>query len=143
MTERKRKRNTRTFNAGEGFHISRQPVVRVAADDRQRNVDGAAQLPLAYGPPLLCAIARDSHCIFAVWNIDWLSLFEKGMPVDRQIHLRVYRADGLQEKTVWRRSRCPGRIVSQHRNCMARTPLKSDPTNPPMSGIQSRSRKRL
>jgi hypothetical protein len=100
MTERKRKRNTRTFNAGEGFHISRQPVVRVAADDRQRNVDGAAQLPLAYGPPLLCAIARDSHCIFAVWNIDWLSLFEKGMPVDRQIHLRVYRADGLQEKTV-------------------------------------------
>jgi len=34
------------------------------------------------------------------WNIDWASVFAKAMPVDRQVHLRVSRADGLEEKSV-------------------------------------------
>jgi hypothetical protein len=100
MTETKRKRNTRTLKAREGFEISGEPVVRLAADNRPKDSGNSIALPRAYGPPVLFAIARDSRCIFAGWNIDWLSVFEKALPVDRQVHLRVYRADGLEEKGV-------------------------------------------
>jgi hypothetical protein len=101
MTERKRKRNTRTLKMREGFQISRKPVVRLAADDRLKDAAGnSIGLPRAYGSPILFGIARDSRCIFAGWNIDWLSVFEKAMPVDRQVHLRVYRPDGLEEKSM-------------------------------------------
>lgn len=100
MTETKRKRNTRTLKTREGFQISREPVVCVAADNRPKDSGNSIALPRAYGTPVLFAIARDSCCIFAGWNIDWLSVFEKTMPVDRQVHLRVYRADGLEEKSV-------------------------------------------
>lgn len=100
MTETKRKRNTRTLNGREGFQVSREPVVCLAADDQPKDSGNRIALPRAYGPPVLFAIARDSRCIFAGWNIDWLSVFEKAMPVDRQVHLRIYRADGLEEKSV-------------------------------------------
>src|SRR5438876_7586324 len=100
MTETKRKRNTRTLKAHEGFQISKEPVVRGAVDDGLQNIGGGVGLPRAYGAPIFFAIARDPHCIFAGWNIDWLSVFEKAMPVDRQVHLRVYRADGLEEKSA-------------------------------------------
>ena len=99
MTETKRKRNRRTLKAREGFQISREPVVHLAAHNRRKN-GGGVGLPRAYGAPILFAIARDSHCIFAGWNIDWLSVFEKSMPADRQVYLRVYRAGGPEEKTV-------------------------------------------
>jgi len=100
MAERKRKRNMRTLKTRKGFQISRKPVVRLAADDRLKDAGDSTGLPRVYGPPILFAIARDSGCIFTGWNIDWLSVFEKAIPVDRQVHLRVYRADGLEEKTV-------------------------------------------
>jgi hypothetical protein len=100
MTETKRKRNTRTLKAHEGFQISKEPVVRAAADDGLQNIGGGVGLPRAYGAPIFFAIARDPRCIFAGWNIDWLSVFEKTMPVDRQVYLRVYRAHGPEEKTV-------------------------------------------
>lgn len=100
MMETKRKRNTRTLKAREAFQISREPVVCLVADNRRKDSDNGLAFPRAYGPPVLFAIARDSRCVFAAWNIDWLSVFEKAMPVDRQVHLRVYRADGLQEKSV-------------------------------------------
>ena len=74
--------------------------MRLAADNRPRNAGDSVGLPRAYGPPILFAIARDSRCIFTGWNIDWLSVFEKAMPVDRQVHLRVYRADGLEAKSM-------------------------------------------
>ena len=75
-------------------------MVPVAANNRLKDADDSISLPRIYGPPILFAIARDSRCIFAAWNIDWPSVFEKTMPVDRQVHLRVYRADGLEERTV-------------------------------------------
>jgi len=100
MTERKRKRNTRTLKVGAGFQISRKPVVRVAAHDQPQNAGDSLGLSRVYGRPILLAIARDSRRIFAGWNIDWLSVFEKAMPVDRQVYLRVYRAGGLEEKSV-------------------------------------------
>ncbi len=99
MAKSKTKRNTRTLKAREGFQISREPVVCLAADNRRQN-GGAIGLPRVYGPPILFAIAGDSRCIFASWNIDWPSVFEKTMPVDRQVYLRLYRANGLEEKSV-------------------------------------------
>ena len=53
-----------------------------------------------YGQPFLFAIARDARTIFASWNIDWRSVFEKAMPADRQVHLRVIPGDGIVETTV-------------------------------------------
>src|SRR5205814_5538657 len=48
--------------------------------------------------PHLIAIARDPSTMFAYWNIDWPSIFKNAAPVDRQVHLRVHCADGLEEK---------------------------------------------
>jgi hypothetical protein len=100
MAERETKRNTRTLKAREGFQICRKLVVRLAADDRVKDAADSTGVPRVYNPPILFAIARDSRTIFTSWNIDWVSVFEKAIPVDRQVHLRVYRADGLEEKSV-------------------------------------------
>jgi len=100
MIERKRKRNAQTLKARDGFRLCEKPLVRVAVDDRLPGVDDSVYLSRVDSAPILFAIARDSCTIFASWNIDWTSVFEKAIPVDRQVHLRVYRADGLQEKTV-------------------------------------------
>ncbi len=72
------------------------------ATEEYRPNDGgdSVSLPHVYGPPILFAIARDSRTIFASWSIDWPSMFAKALPVDREVHLRVYRADGLEEKSV-------------------------------------------
>jgi hypothetical protein len=100
MVERKRNRNVQTLKARDGFQISRRPMVHVVADDRLDDVADSAILSRVYGPPILFAIARDSRTIFASWNIDWPSVFEKALPVDRQVHLRVCRGDALEEKSV-------------------------------------------
>jgi len=57
-------------------------------------------LTRVHGQPLLFAIARDARTIFASWNVDWRSVFEKAMPADRQVHLRVIGGDGVIETTV-------------------------------------------
>jgi hypothetical protein len=100
VRKRKTNGNTQRSNARLGFHVSRKPVVHVTAEDRLDNGDDTAGLPHVYVPPILFAIARDSHTIFVSWNIDWHSVFEKGTPADRQVHLQVYRADGLEKIVV-------------------------------------------
>jgi Domain of unknown function (DUF4912) len=97
MAERKTDRNERTGTAREGFRISKKPVVQVAAGGRFHDVNDSPDLPHVYDTPALFAIARDPRTIFVSWNIDWHSVFEKGMPPDRQVHLQVYRADGLEK----------------------------------------------
>jgi hypothetical protein len=52
------------------------------------------------GQPFLFAIARDARTIFASWNINWRSVFEKTMPADRQVHLRVIGAENVIETRV-------------------------------------------
>ena len=52
------------------------------------------------GQQSLFAIARDERTIFASWNIDWPSVFEKAIPADRQVHLRVIGGDGVIEARV-------------------------------------------
>jgi hypothetical protein len=58
------------------------------------------ELPRIHGAPALFATARDPCTVFAYWKVDWLSIFAKTEPVDRQVHLRVHRADGVEEKSV-------------------------------------------
>ena len=75
-------------------------MVRLAEGGPRPDVHDCLGLMRVCGQPFLFAIARDARTIFASWNIDWPSLFEKVLPVDRQVHLRLYGADGLQEKSV-------------------------------------------
>src|SRR4029077_7829435 len=99
MAERKRSRNVQTSKIRDPFHISRETIVGLIAADRPPDVGDNLDLTQEHGARILFAIARDPRTIFTSWNIDWLSLFEKAVPVDRQVHLRLYGADGLQEKT--------------------------------------------
>jgi hypothetical protein len=85
---------------GDGFRISRKPLAHVTAADRLNDGGDSIGLSHVYGAPILFAIARDSRTIFVSWSIDWLSVFAKALPVDREVHLRVYRADGLEEKSA-------------------------------------------
>ena len=76
-----------------GYRISNGPVVRFARSDPKlpNDLTDVVELPRVYGAPLLFAIARDPHTLFAYWIIDWSSIFENTAPVDRQVHLRVRR----------------------------------------------------
>jgi hypothetical protein len=83
----------------DDFHVSSEAIVY--PDNEQENEFGeGVGLPRAHGAPILFAIARDPRTIFTYWSIDWPSIFAKTVPVDRQAHLRVYRADGVEEESV-------------------------------------------
>jgi hypothetical protein len=43
---------------------------------------------------------RDKRSIFAGWNIDWPSVFQKSVPADREVYLRVIDRDGSERKRV-------------------------------------------
>jgi hypothetical protein len=82
----------------ETFHISRKPVVPLAETEESHDLDNHLRLPRFHGSPRLLAIARDPWTIFAYWNVDWPTIFKNDPPIDRQVHLRVHCADGLEEK---------------------------------------------
>src|SRR5215469_144450 len=82
------------------FHISRKPVVALAKDEQSRGLGNDLELTRFRGPQRLIAIARDPRTIFAYWNFDWPTVFKDALPVDRQVHLRIHCADGLEEKEV-------------------------------------------
>ena len=75
-------------------------MVHLAEDGPVSDAHDCMGLTRAHGQPLLFAIARDAHTIFATWNIDWRSVFGKAMPADRQVHLRVIGGDGVIETRV-------------------------------------------
>src|SRR5262249_16348877 len=100
MAAGKRNPTAQTLKARAGFRICKKPLVHVAADDERDSVGHSVGRWSEYGVRILFAIARDPRTIFTSWNIDWLSLFKKAVPEDRQVHLRMYGADGLAEKTV-------------------------------------------
>jgi Domain of unknown function (DUF4912) len=100
MTKRKDNGHSSDSDVAGGFRISEGPVVRFAKGSRKVELGDLVELPRFYGAPVLFAIARDPRTIFTYWNIDWPSIFEKTAPVDRQVHLRVYRSDGTEETTA-------------------------------------------
>ena len=100
MTREKNNTGAPKSDAPAGFRVSAGPVVRLAAGTRRFDLDGVVELPRVYGAPILVAIARDPRTIFTYWDIDWPIIFEKTAPVDRQVHLRVYRNDGAEETSA-------------------------------------------
>ena len=96
MVRKNPKQPTRKSEIAEDFRISNGPVIGSAAEVERE----ASELPRVQGPPTLFAIARDPNTMFTYWSVDWPTIFAKTMPVDRQVHLRVYRADGVEEKSV-------------------------------------------
>ena len=83
-----------------GFRISSGPVIRLAEDRQLHDFGDIVELPRIPGAPILFAIAQDPRTIFTYWNIDWPSIFEKAAPVDRQVHLRIIRDDGVEETSA-------------------------------------------
>jgi Domain of unknown function (DUF4912) len=83
----------------DGFRVSSEPVF-CPDNEQEKEVGEGVGLPRVQGAPILFAIARDPRTIFTYWSIDWPAVFAKTVPVDRQAHLRVYRADGVEEESV-------------------------------------------
>ena len=100
MVESKTKRNAQRSKSGGNFQIRSKPIVHIAGHGRSPDVPQGMTLPRVYDCPILFVIAQDEHTIFASWNIDWRSVFEKTMPADRQVYLRLFACNGLEEKTV-------------------------------------------
>ncbi len=100
MAKRKTKRNAGRLEARHGFKIRKDPMLHLAEDEPLPDVHDRMGLTRVCGQPFLFAIARDARTIFASWNIDWRSVFEKAMPADRQVHLRVIGGDGVVETRV-------------------------------------------
>jgi len=100
MVESKTKRNAQRSKSEGNFQIRSKPIVHVAKRGRSPDVAEGMTLPRVYGSPILFVIAQDEHTIFASWNIDWRSVFEKAMPADRQVYLRLFGCNGLEEKRV-------------------------------------------
>jgi hypothetical protein len=88
--------------SADDFRVSADPVVRPDAEQEEAMsaFGNAAGLPRVHAAPILFAIARDPRTIFTYWSIDWPAIFANTTPVDRQVHLRVYSADGIEEKSV-------------------------------------------
>jgi Domain of unknown function (DUF4912) len=100
MTKTKTKGNAGRSLARRDFKVRQGPTVQLAEEASRPNTH------LRIGSTHMCerqflfAIARDARTIFASWNINWRSLFEKTLPADRQVHLRVIRGEDVIETTV-------------------------------------------
>jgi len=95
-----------TQSAGaNNFAVSLFPIVPTEEEPASvaatvSDYENLGELPRRFGPPVLFAIARDPHTIFAYWEIDWPRVFGDAPPPDRQVHLRALSADGHQETTA-------------------------------------------
>jgi len=49
---------------------------------------------------MLFAIARDPVTIFVCWDVYWPAVFADNAPVDKQVHLRVHTAEGVEENRL-------------------------------------------
>jgi hypothetical protein len=83
----------------DGFHVSSEAIV-CPDNEQEKEFGEGIGLPRVHGAPSLFAIARDPRTIFTYWSIDWPAVLAKTVPVDRRAHLRVYRADGVEEESV-------------------------------------------
>jgi hypothetical protein len=99
MATKNRKQAKSKSDVADGFRVSSEAVV-CPDNEQEKEFGEGVGLPRVHGAPILFAIARDSRTIFTYWSIDWPAVFAKTVPVDRQAHLRVYRADGVEEESV-------------------------------------------
>jgi hypothetical protein len=100
MAKTKTKRNAGRSLADRRFKIRQGPMVHLADEGPLADVHDRIHPRRVSGQPFLFAIARDACTIFASWNINWRSVFEKAVPADRQVHLRIIGEDGVIETTV-------------------------------------------
>jgi hypothetical protein len=96
----KRKKNNAESKSRNDFRISDGPLASLGEETGESDLGDAMDLPRIYGEKIFFAIARDSRTIFVSWNIDWPAVFAEGAPVDRQVHVRAYKADGTQERSA-------------------------------------------
>lgn len=90
--------SSRQPSLNDGFRLSGGPVAYLSEDQEgESDLAELSQLPRVYGEPILFAIARDPRTLFTYWNVDWPGVFAKTEPVDRQVYLRVKKADGTEE----------------------------------------------
>ncbi len=87
------------------FAVSHLPIVSTQMEPASGaatvpDYETLGELPRRLGAPVLFAIARDPHTLFAYWEIDWPRVFGDQPPPDRQVHLRALSADGLEETTA-------------------------------------------
>jgi hypothetical protein len=75
-------------------------MVRLAQDEPLPDAHDRMNPMRACAQPFLFAIARDAGTIFASWNVNWRSVFEKAMPADRRVYLRVIGGEGVIETRV-------------------------------------------
>ena len=101
MTRANSKHVRRKWRSRNDFRISNRPVVSIDSE-RQRESEERADsgFPRAYGAPMLFAIARDPVTIFVCWDVYWPAVFADNAPVDKQVHLRVHTAEGVEEKRL-------------------------------------------
>jgi hypothetical protein len=120
MARKNLRQQLRRSKAVHDFRLLDRPVVRSEAGPPKivARLDNIA-LPPAYGAPMLVAIARDPRTIFLYWSIDWPTLFAKSAPADRQVHLRVYQADGSEQQSV--------AVEPMAGNCYVMVPLRTGP----------------
>lgn len=99
MATKNRKQAKSKSAVADGFRVSSEPVF-CPDNEQEKEFGESLGLPRVHGAPILFAIARDPRTIFSYWSINWPAVFAKTVPVDRQAHLRVYRADGVEEESV-------------------------------------------
>jgi hypothetical protein len=99
MATKNRKQAKSKSDVADGFRVSSEAIV-YPDNEQEKEFGEGFGLPRVHGAPILFAIARDSRTIFTYWSIDWPEVFAKTVPVDRQAHLRVYRADDVEEESV-------------------------------------------
>jgi hypothetical protein len=101
MMKANSKHLSRKWRFGNDFWISNRPVVS-SDNERQRESQEHADscFPRGHDAPMLFAIARDPVTIFAYWRIYWSAIFADNAPVDKQVHLRVHTAEGVEEKSL-------------------------------------------
>jgi hypothetical protein len=98
MAKRKAKRNPGSSKPRSGFKICREPVVHLSAHRLLADAANSISLPGIRATRFLFAVARDAHTIFTSWHVDWHSVFKKGMPADRQVHLRLIGQHGVEQR---------------------------------------------
>jgi hypothetical protein len=96
----KRKNNKASLKLRNDFRISNGPVASLDEGMGECDLGEAMDLPRIYGEKIFFAVARDPRTIFVSWNIDWPAIFADGVPMDRQVHVRAYKADGTQERSA-------------------------------------------